>query len=432
VQRCKARGDWGGAAGCSVAGREQLAFSSASPRGAGGKGTGETPVAPLDGQTPSAPRCIRLAALLPVSWSVLFFVGCGAPPPAEFPLNTEGRDPASISRVQREAIVDALGELFGTPDAPRLPDGVALDLALIRQAAGPVHSDEQGRNFGLYRKHCVTCHGLGGTGAGPTAALLSPYPRDFRPGVFKFTSTAAGAKATADDLARTLRRGAPGTAMPSFGRLPVEEQEALVEYVRYLALRGEVELYLLRLVVDEEEYLPLELDWVMEDAVEPLWSLWSEAPEYVVEPKPRASIDSFEQWQAAVARGRELYLQDTARCVECHGPEGHGDGEQRPLYDDWNKPKLGMNETETSRLAALFSLPLQSLPPRNFHEGAFRGGDRPLDLFWRIHVGIKGTPMPAGGPSPGVPGPLGEEDIWHLVAYIRSLAGEGPADLGDQ
>jgi len=54
--------------------------------------------------------------------------------------------------------------------------------------------------------------------------------------------------------------------------------------------------------------------------------------------------------------------------------------------------------------------------------GVYRGGRRPLDLFRRVDQGIPGTPMPAGGPaSPGAEGTLSEEEIWHLVDYVRSL-----------
>jgi hypothetical protein len=45
-------------------------------------------------------------------------------------------------------------------------------------------------------------------------------------------------------------------------------------------------------------------------------------------------------------------------------------------------------------------------------------------LYYRIHAGIKGTPMPAAGPSLGVKGVLTPEEIWHVVNYIRSLRGK--------
>src|SRR5205807_5778428 len=98
---------------------------------------------------------------------------------------------------------------------------------------------------GLYREHCAHCHGITGDGVGPTAAFLNPYPRDYRKGQFKFKSTPAGFKPTHADLKKIVLDGVPGTAMPSFKLLPDLEVEALVEYVRYLSIRGEIERRLL-------------------------------------------------------------------------------------------------------------------------------------------------------------------------------------------
>jgi mono/diheme cytochrome c family protein len=52
----------------------------------------------------------------------------------------------------------------------------------------------------------------------------------------------------------------------------------------------------------------------------------------------------------------------------------------------------------------------------------FRGGSRPVDIYYRVDAGIPGTPMPAAGPSGGTQGVLTPEEIWHVVHYIRSLA----------
>ena len=49
------------------------------------------------------------------------------------------------------------------------------------------------------------------------------------------------AEPTTDDLKRVVHDGVPGTAMPSFAILPPDEQEALVEYVKYLSIRGMTE-----------------------------------------------------------------------------------------------------------------------------------------------------------------------------------------------
>jgi mono/diheme cytochrome c family protein len=56
------------------------------------------------------------------------------------------------------------------------------------------------------------------------------------------------------------------------------------------------------------------------------------------------------------------------------------------------------------------------LPPRDLTKGQYRGGRRPIDLFRRIHAGIKGTPMPAFGGTV-----LKDEDIWDVVNYVMSI-----------
>jgi len=330
-------------------------------------------------------------------------------------VNTEGRDPAELSRTEAEAIRETMTELFGTPDVPKLPEGVELDAALLAQAAGPVAGDEQGRQRGLYRQHCAACHGLSGDGAGPNARLLGPYPRDFRLGLFKYTSTRDGGKPVRGDLERTLLRGVPATAMPSFARLPRHEIDALVEYVVYLGMRGEIERAVAALVLDEGEYLPLDPYLVADEALGPVARQWREAPSLVV-----GQDDALRA--ASIERGRALFESANAQCTKCHGPEGRGDGEQQDLYDAWNKPKKGVSDEQTRLLAKRFTLPLARLRARNFHEGIFRGGNRPIDVYRRIHVGIKGTPMPSSGPDSSTSGVFSPEEIWDVVNFVLSLS----------
>src|SRR3972149_1949283 len=207
--------------------------------------------------------------------------GCWSSPP-QFRLNTEGRDPQSISPEQASEIKDTLEKIFGTPDKPAVPDGIDLSMDLLKMAAGPIGSDAQGRPWGLFRKPCVACHGFSGDGAGANAAAFAPYPRDYRYGVFKFTSTVAGAKPTRQDLIRTLRKGIPGTAMPSFSQLPDGQLDALVEYVKYLSIRGETELYLLKQAVDENAELPLDTTEVIKEGVQPIAKSWTDATNLTV------------------------------------------------------------------------------------------------------------------------------------------------------
>ncbi len=375
--------------------------------------------------------------------------GCRRREPVEFRLNFDGRDPAQIGLLEREAIAEVLVEFFGTPDQPRVPEGAELDLALLRVAAGPVArlddrshgaSSLAGRR-GLYRQHCAVCHGISGDGAGPAAMMQNPYPRDFRYGVFKYTSTIAGAKPTGADLRRTVRRGIPGTAMPSFRWLDEDAITALVEYVKYLSLRGQSEQFVVQMVLDEDEPIPLNVvskEIILEEAVLPFaeaWSLPERQPEqFVVVPPPPPVDDSSsaEQWARSIELGRQLYATEEAQCVKCHGPTGAGDGEQDELYDDWNERKRGITPEKTAQLARFFPLPLQRLHPRDFRQGIFHGGDSAEQLYLRIHVGIKGTPMPGVGPNLGNPGALEPEEIWHLVSYVQWLAGKTPLHVREE
>jgi hypothetical protein len=147
-------------------------------------------------------------------------VGCGKTPPPQFDLNMVAIADAQIPPEQQQTLANVLEALYGTPDEPFVLPETGLDMRRIRTAAGPVRSDQFGRETGLYRRHCGHCHGTTGDGMGPTAMVLNPYPRDYRQGKFKFKSTERAAKPTEYDLERIVREGVPGTAMPSFALLP--------------------------------------------------------------------------------------------------------------------------------------------------------------------------------------------------------------------
>ena len=81
------------------------------------------------------------------------------------------------------------------PTIPTCSRPRGLNRAKVQTASGPVWSDQHGRARGIYRQQCGHCHGTTGDGDGPTAALLNPYPRDYRRGLFKFKSTERAAQA---------------------------------------------------------------------------------------------------------------------------------------------------------------------------------------------------------------------------------------------
>src|SRR5262249_42678598 len=91
----------------------------------------------------------------------------------------------------------------------------------------------------LYHNQCYHCHGAEGGGNGSTGPFLTPRPRDYRPGKFKFTALKGKARPRQEDLFRTLAEGIYTTAMPSFRRFSDAQLHGLADYVRLLAVRGE-------------------------------------------------------------------------------------------------------------------------------------------------------------------------------------------------
>ncbi|MEZ6086443.1 MAG: cytochrome c [Pirellulaceae bacterium] len=403
-------------------------------------------------------------------------VGCRSEPPS-FDMNLVFAHKLEIHGDDlNEAVRDArpvLEQYFGTPDKPKIPEVLESDdkyaelmsLDNLQRAAGAVASDRTGTDFGLYRKHCSTCHGITGDGAGPASSLLNPYPRDFRMGVFKFKSTRYGSKPTTDDLIRTLRNGLPGTSMPSFALYSDEDLQALAEYIIYLTIRGEVERAMYRDAVtelgygdpdqsDEDRFLVAELKQsdpeayaqqlaAMDDyivAAADRWVLAESNRVSIAQPPekvpawplaPDATADERAEMEASILRGKALFHGKVANCSVCHGESGKGDGQVND-YDDWTKEwtmRNGLDPRDPEKREAVRTyLALgahrpRNILPRNMQAGAFRGGDQPEDIYRRIVQGIDGTPMPAVNlvPTPGTSG-LTSGDVWDIVHYVLSLS----------
>ena len=99
----------------------------------------------------------------------------------------------------------------------------------------------------------------------------------------------------------------------------------------------------------------------------------------------------------AVERGKALY-HGKGTCFNCHGREGQGDG----------PAAAGLNPA-----------------PRNFHHHGFWRHRSEGEIFWVIKHGSPGTSMIGFGEV------LSDEDIWSLIQYERSFAGEhGPGMMG--
>ncbi|MCZ2111375.1 MAG: hypothetical protein LC118_17700 [Dehalococcoidia bacterium] len=159
-----------------------------------------------------------------------------------------------------------------------------------------------------------------------------------------------------------------------------------------------------------------------------------------------------------VLRGRDLFLSrnttgNKVDCTSCHGPQGVGNGPSFVSQDEFNEIVFGGDpsalgqrveelakrvETEAAekshsadagkaeatrfREAWKNSLDDWGMPlrPANLNRGVYKGGRRPIDLYWRIAKGINGSKMPAHFPT------LEPERIWDLVNFILAL----PEDRG--
>jgi len=264
-----------------------------------------------------------------------------------------------------------------------MPRSIALVLTVLAAGCGtavvesPVDAPLRRATAGaqLFERHCVLCHGPLGTGDGPAAALLFPPARDFTRGRFRLVGSENGAPSVAD-LVATLRRGVPGSAMPSWDGLPDRDLEALARTVRRLATDGLAD----RLLARDPE---LDVAGAAEIARERM--------------TPGPALDPFvpkARTPERLARGRELYA---AHCAPCHGLDGRGSRES-PRW----------NEDGSLNWA------------RDFTAGILKGGAGDRALARRILLGLPGTAMP--------PLELESEDLAAVVAYVQSLLPPGSAD----
>ena len=230
--------------------------------------------------------------------------------------------------------------------------GLFLLLTLATVFSGNVENGKK-----IYDQWCAQCHGYEGDGMGYAEKFTFPKPRDFTVGVYKFKSTVSGMPPLDEDLVRSIREGMHGTTMPGWKRFSDEEVRDLIAYIKTFS----------------------------EDVFEDMED---------VEKVEISSVPKCDD--AKIKLGKELYHGE-AKCIDCHGKAGRGDGEKiwEPKFkDDWGNKIYPANHT---------------------HPWEFRRGTDLKDIYTVITGGIDGTPMTSYVDS------LNDEQRWALACYVRTL-----------
>jgi len=212
-----------------------------------------------------------------------------------------------------------------------------------------------------YEKKCLACHGALGDGEGEAAYLLYPRPRDFTTRRFRLVSTWDGIP-TDEDLYRTISRGMPGSAMPSWAHLLEETRWGLVHYIKSFSKR------------------PFDVKVAHSPDAD------GNGGAGLIDVPPESEYD-----EVAQARAAELFAQG---CAPCHGATGRGDGQQQ--------------QTDSKGYATR---------PRDLTAGVYKGNPEPEQVYRRIVLGLPGSPMPQSGYLYG-------GDAWALTHFVRSLSSD--------
>jgi cytochrome c oxidase cbb3-type subunit 2 len=96
---------------------------------------------------------------------------------------------------------------------------------------------------------------------------------------------------------------------------------------------------------------------------------------------------------ALLARGKALYAQ--AKCAQCHGEGGKGDGPSANELQDDLKFRIR---------------------PADFTRGQFKGGGDVRDIYRAMTSGLDGTPMPSFADA------MTDDERWAISFYVLSFS----------
>jgi len=193
-------------------------------------------------------------------------------------------------------------------------------------------SGDPGRGKLVYQRYCMSCHGDLGNGEGEFAQWISPKPRDYRQGTFKWRSTPSGSLPTVADLEKTITDGVYGTYMPTWFTIGHRARLDVIAYIQQFSDR---------------------------------WT--EEKPDPSIQIPPEPPDDA-----ASIEKGHKLF--QALKCSQCHGDNAQGDGpSSHELKDDWGN----------------------AIVPADLTKGHFKCGGKPEDVYRVFMTGLNGTPMPS-------------------------------------
>jgi mono/diheme cytochrome c family protein len=90
----------------------------------------------------------------------------------------------------------------------------------------------------VFQANCSSCHGMTGKGDGPVGAALTPPPRDFSKGDFKYDTDGDGKPGADADLKNVITKGAlaygGSPLMAPWPTLTAAQIDDVVAYIRSL------------------------------------------------------------------------------------------------------------------------------------------------------------------------------------------------------
>ena len=152
---------------------------------------------------------------------------------------------------------------------------------------------------------------------------------------------------------------------------------------------------------------------MVNDIASSVFNKWKAAETQVLNPP----VPRVPPTRESILRGRELFLGlnqtgNKVDCTSCHGPQAVGNGPSFVAQEVFNDVVFGGDpSTQDARLEKYDEKTREAwkqslddwgnpLRPNNLNRGVYKGGRRPIDLYWRIAKGINGAKMPAHDTRP--------------------------------